>query len=218
MQLSTVYQWRHCSIVLFVQRNLCPRFHPPVLSNPPISLKHCQNTPKCCYCGVEPYASMLPPLLRWRLYAAVLLHTRTSTTTAGPLRPCCCCALRCAPLCVAAVCRRCVSPRVAAVCSHVLLLCDFASRIDRHRVLSPIFSVPHHWHPCFYIPPVPSKTVGLKGSETNPYLRERILGGACFNEGGGVCDVSHNSIQYHFSVHNELSLANSTTIPYDHWF
>ena len=24
----------------------------------------------------------------------------------------------------------------------------------------------------------------LKGSETKPYLRERILGGACFNEGG----------------------------------
>ena len=43
------------------------------------------------------------------------------------------------PLYVAAVCRRCVSPRVAAVCSHVLLLCDFASRIDRHRVLSPYF-------------------------------------------------------------------------------
>ena len=89
--------------------------------------------------------------------------------------------------------RRCVSPLcVAAVYRHVSLLyvatcCCCVTSHQESTVIGccpPIFSVPHHWHPCFYIPPVPSKTVGLKGSETNPYLRERILGGACFNEGG----------------------------------
>ena len=34
----------------------------------------------------------------------------------------------------------------------------------------------------------------LKDTGTKPYLRERILGGAYFNE--GVCDVNHNSLQF----------------------
>ena len=34
----------------------------------------------------------------------------------------------------------------------------------------------------------------LKDTETKPYWRERILGGAYFNE--GVCHVNHNSLQF----------------------
>ena len=52
----------------------------------------------------------------------------------------------------------------------------------------------------------------LKGSETKPYLRERILEGAYFNK--GVCHVNHNSIQYmysYFSVHNHATSSHSSS-------
>ena len=62
----------------------------------------------------------------------------------------------------------------------------------------------------------------VKDTGTKPYLRERILGGACLNEGcvrreGGVRRQSQfNSIQYPFSVHCQSRM--SANIPHTHWF
>ena len=43
----------------------------------------------------------------------------------------------------------------------------------------------------------------LEDTETKPYLKERILGGAYFN---GVCDVSHNSILFSTILVHTVSL------------
>ena len=58
----------------------------------------------------------------------------------------------------------------------------------------------------------------LKGSETKPYLRERILEGAYFNK--GVCHVNHNSLQ--FSTCTRILVCTImrpvVTVPHIDWF
>ena len=56
----------------------------------------------------------------------------------------------------------------------------------------------------------------LKGSETKACLRERILGGAYFNE--GVCDVNHNSLQFNTRILVCTIMRPAVTVPYIDWF
>ena len=51
----------------------------------------------------------------------------------------------------------------------------------------------------------------VKDTGTKACLRERILGGAYFNE--GVCDVNHNSLQIstYFSVHNHATSSHGSS-------
>ena len=57
---------------------------------------------------------------------------------------------------------------------------------------------------------------GLKDTGTNAYLRERILGGACFNE--GVCDVNHNSLQFNTRIFVCTIMRAAVTVPHIDWF
>ena len=59
-------------------------------------------------------------------------------------------------------------------------------------------------------------SIPVKGSETKPYLGERILKGAYFNE--GVCDVNHNSLQFSTRILVCTIMRPAVTVPHIDWF
>ena len=56
----------------------------------------------------------------------------------------------------------------------------------------------------------------FKDTGTKAYLRERILGGAYFNE--GVCDVNHNSLQFSTRILVCTIMRPAVTVPHIDWF
>ena len=56
----------------------------------------------------------------------------------------------------------------------------------------------------------------FKGSETKPYLRERILGGAYFND--GMCHVNPNSLQFSTRILVCTIMRPGVTVPHIDWF
>ena len=58
--------------------------------------------------------------------------------------------------------------------------------------------------------------VMFKDTRTKAYLRDRILGGAYFNE--GVCDVNHNSLQFSTRLLVCTIMRPAVTVPHIDWF
>ena len=56
----------------------------------------------------------------------------------------------------------------------------------------------------------------FKGTHALHILRERILGGAYFNE--GVCDVNHNSLQFSTRILVCTIMRPAVTFPHIDWF
>ena len=58
--------------------------------------------------------------------------------------------------------------------------------------------------------------ISFKPTGTKACLRERILGGAYFNE--GVCDVNHNSLQFGTRILVCTIMRPAATVPHIDWF
>ena len=56
----------------------------------------------------------------------------------------------------------------------------------------------------------------VKDTLTKACLRERILGAAYFNE--GVCDVTHNSLQFSTRILVYTIMRPAVTVPHIDWF